>query len=179
MWIDEYARRITPRDINESIFSTITLISPQAHKGQIVFQMESTITVLLNSIPILLQSLYEYDQWTSIQINIMISFQSIPFNIIYSIFIIINQIILLLVRILFRLLLILSFTILFDYFWMISYINPWFYYQYEWYYEISTTNTIKIDNDIKYYLSNEILLSTLIVFITTIIYSINSWFSPN
>ena len=109
-WIDEYARRITPRDINESIFSTITLISPQAHIGQIIFQMESTIIVLLNSIPILLQSLYEYDQWTSIQINIMISFQSIPFNIIYSIFIIINQIILLLVRILFRLLLILSFT---------------------------------------------------------------------
>ena len=70
---------------------------------------------------------------------------------------------------------ILSFTILFDYFWMISYINPWFYYQYEWYYEISTINTIKIDNDIKYYLSNEILLSTLVVFITTIIYSFHQF----
>ena len=58
---------------------------------------------------------------------------------------------------------------------MISYINPWFYYQYEWYYEISTINTIKIDNDIKYYLSNEILLSTLIVFITTIIYSFHQF----
>ena len=143
MWIDEYARRITPRDINESIFSTITLISPQAHIGQIVFQMESTIIVLLNSIPILLQSLYEYDQWTSIQINIMISFQSIPFNIIYSIFIIINQIILFLVSILLDdsistihwfhhfLIIYLQFYSIISSINLLFYLLFWFYYQYE------------------------------------------------
>ena len=48
---------------------------------------------------ILLRSLYEYNLWNSIQMIIMIPFQSIPYSILCAIYKIINQITLLLVSI--------------------------------------------------------------------------------